>query len=1179
MPSLVATLASYTPAHIVSSAPAAGTATPKPTRETFEGAVLFADISGFTALTERLAARGIAGSEDLTRLLNGYLGQLVDEVLDAGGDIVKFAGDALLAIWPARPDLGPAVHRAAACAARVQARLHNQSVAPDVTLSLKLAIGAGPITCFTLGGIFGRFEFVVTGGPLRQCGLGNDLARPGQVVVSGEAWSLLQGHASAAPLEGGAVLLQSVSPPAATRTANPATLTPASTAAPLLRAFIPAAIRSRLDAGQSDWLGELRRVSVIFLNLPGLTHETTLERAQEIMTTLQQNLYRFEGSINKISVDDKGASLVAALGLPPLAHEDDPDRASLAALAMQGALARLGVESAAGVTTGVAFCGTVGSERRREYTLMGDVVNLAARLMQHARTSALPVIADAATRTAAGDRIDFVSLPEVRVKGKAGAITIARPTGLREIAADSAGEEAGPPAAPIVERDRERALLRERLSALAENGTGSWIHFEGDAGIGKSALIADGATKARAAGVRALVGGGDSVESSTPYFAWRRPLAALFGITGAAKTSAPTLVLGRLPADERVLAHAPLLGPVLGIPWEDNELTAPLAGQARANATGALVARVLAVAAMARPLAIVLEDLHWFDGGSHALLRAVAEQVKNAVLITTSRPVPAPVPPDYAATLAAPGIENHPLGRMSEGAVLTLAARRIGAGALPPAIADLIRTRADGNPFFAEELALAMRDRALVEVAAGVCTVAPGAGDPAGWAIPTTVQGVILSRIDRLAPQQQLTLKVASVVGHVFRFRTLLEVHPVGADAAVVGHELKMLDGLDLTPLERPEPDLAYVFKHITTQEVAYELLPFEQRRTLHRAVAEWFEQTHAGELFRFYPLLAHHWTRAVDDRTPDEGTLRKAVDYHRLAGDQAARAFMNAEAIRAYEAALGEVGRLPPGSARDRLELSIALPLGAVLIATRGYGAPAVLQTYARARALCEHLGDDALLFTALRGLWAFHIGRAEFHTARGLAEQLLGLALKGPDQRLLLEAHRTLGNTAFWLGELDAAREHMQSGIETYHPLLHTGLAFEYGQDPDVANRGMQGWPLALMGKHDEALARGQEALARGRELNHPYSLGYALVHDTCVKQYLGMVEEADAGADATMALAGEKNFPNWLLAGMAVKGWAMARKGQPGPGAEQVKMVVGLWRGVGSELCVPYFLTMQA
>ncbi|MCA1850288.1 MAG: adenylate/guanylate cyclase domain-containing protein, partial [Acidobacteria bacterium] len=428
MPALVETLTSYVPALITRRLAGNSNRFTEPTVERSSAAVLFADISGFTALTERLAARGPAGAEEMTHLLNTYFGQLVDLITSHGGDIVKFAGDAVLALWPttvAHEDLATLTRRVAQCGVAVQERLDDYEVAEGVRLSLKLAIGAGNISTIILGGVFDRWEPLVTGAPLAQVGAANDHAAAGQVILSPEAWALVKdtcvGHT-----EDGYVRLEAVRAPLPLQaTAQPVLGKEASAA---LRDFIPGAIRSRLDAGQTDWLAELRRVTIVFINLPDFKYDTPLLRSQEAMRALQTNLYRYEGSINKISVDDKGASLLAALGLPPLSHEDDAARGVRAALAMQADLRRGGFHSAIGVTTGQAFCGAVGSARRREYTLMGDVVNLAARLMQAAKSEG-DILCDEATAHAARgmSRLNFDSLPALKVKGKKERVAVYRP--------------------------------------------------------------------------------------------------------------------------------------------------------------------------------------------------------------------------------------------------------------------------------------------------------------------------------------------------------------------------------------------------------------------------------------------------------------------------------------------------------------------------------------------------------------------------------------------------------------------------------------------------------------------------------------------------------------------------------------------------------------------------------
>jgi tetratricopeptide (TPR) repeat protein len=220
---------------------------------------------------------------------------------------------------------------------------------------------------------------------------------------------------------------------------------------------------------------------------------------------------------------------------------------------------------------------------------------------------------------------------------------------------------------------------------------------------------------------------------------------------------------------------------------------------------------------------------------------------------------------------------------------LALACHRLGVDALPPAAANLIQQKAQGHPFFCEELAYALRDMGLIAIDGGSCRPAADV-DWSTVALPDSIQGVITNRIDRLGPTHQLTLKVSSVIGRLFPVRVLSDVFPIEPERPRLPELLAELSALDFTRLETPEPDLSYLFKHIIIQEVSYNMLLFAHRRQLHRSIATWYEQRHLEDLSPHYPLLAHHWGRAdVDD---------KAVDYLEAAGEQAMRGGAYSEAV-----------------------------------------------------------------------------------------------------------------------------------------------------------------------------------------------------------------------------------------------------------------------------------------
>jgi class 3 adenylate cyclase/tetratricopeptide (TPR) repeat protein len=843
-------------------------------RDQFPAAVLFADISGFTALAEQLAQRGPAGAEELTNLLNACFGDLVSLVARQGGDVVKFAGDALLALWPlARGDLAEATAQAAGCGLAMQERLLQAAdIARGERLSMRIGVGAGDVVTAHLGGVSGRWELLVAGPGTAQAIQAEPLASPGDVILSTEAFALLREECEGEPRPSGEAArpkgfrLTALRIPLAEHSTK---LPPAgqATTAAALRGYVPQAVLARLDAGQSEWLSELRRVSACFIGIADLadTEGPGLDRAHMAVRAVQELLGRYEGALNKLSVDDKGPTLLVAFGLPPLAHEDDPVRAVQAAVATKEALWARGVACSIGVATGRAFCGVVGSESRREYTMIGDVVNRGARLMQRAGED---VLCDAATRQAAEGRIAFEDLPPVKVKGRLEPIEVSRPTGRTHVERQIS---------EIVGRGTERSLLTQRIRA-ARAGRGGVVLIEGEAGIGKSRLVLDFLEQAEAHGVKAIVGSADAVESTTPYLAWRAIIEKVLELPANPEPRRARALEG-LRARTDLERLAPLLNDVVPLGIPSNEVTEQMDGQVRADNTRALLVGLLEMAAAQGPTVVVLEDAHWLDSSSWALAWGISQRVPDLLLVLVMRPLGELAPAEYGRLQRAPGTQLLRLDALPAEDSVALVCRRLSVGSLPAPVAELIHNRAGGNPFFTEELTYALRDTGAIVVADGECRIAPGA-DLDALSLPETVEGVVTSRIDRLLPPPQLVLKVASVVGHVFVQRIVSDIHPIPSDVPELTEHFATLHRLDLTAMEAPEPDPSWSFKHAITRDVAYNLMLFAQRRDLHRAAAEWYERNHGEELARFYPLLAHHWGRAE--------VAHKAIEYQVQSGEQA---------------------------------------------------------------------------------------------------------------------------------------------------------------------------------------------------------------------------------------------------------------------------------------------------
>ncbi|NJL34761.1 MAG: adenylate/guanylate cyclase domain-containing protein, partial [Chloroflexaceae bacterium] len=519
-PALLETFASYVPGLIIHYLTADPRPLTGPVAERFPAAVLLADISGFTALTEELTRSGPAGVEEVSSLLNRYFGILIDLIDDHGGDIVEFTGDGVIALWPtviSGETLAEATVRAVQCGLLVQQQIAAFTTVDNLHLTLRISIGAGEVLFATVGGALGRWELVVAGEPLTQASAAEHYTTPGDVVLSPEALALAHAYLDSTSLSDGFARVTAVPAPLL----PPVRAVPAITLTmlPAIRGYIPGAVLERLMADQAEWLAELRYVTVIFLCIDGLNYlaHDALEQVQLVMHTLQAALYHYEGSVNQFIVDDKGTVLVAAFGLPPLTHQHDAMLAVQAATAMHARLQQLGSASSSGIATGWVFCGARGNTRRRDYAMIGDVMNLAARLMQASvqmpHGDLPPVICDTTTYIGARSHLAFEQLPPIKVKGKSEPVAIYRPMG-RVLTTTRTRT-------PIIGRNRERTLLREQLDMLIAERIGGVVIIEGEVGMGKSRLISDVLEQAHELHVITLAGTGDAIEHNTSYHAWR----------------------------------------------------------------------------------------------------------------------------------------------------------------------------------------------------------------------------------------------------------------------------------------------------------------------------------------------------------------------------------------------------------------------------------------------------------------------------------------------------------------------------------------------------------------------------------------------------------------------------------------------------------------------------------
>jgi class 3 adenylate cyclase/tetratricopeptide (TPR) repeat protein len=867
----VAAFLPYVPAHVrehLARDPGADP-TAEVTRE--RAVVLFADISGFTPITEALATKGADGAEELTLILNRFFGHLIDTIEALGGDVAAFAGDAVTALFPG--DDAVAAERAVSAATAVQAMTQTLGTVETSVgvfdLACKIGIGVGDVV-ETSGGVFGdRLTPIVIGDPLNVAAEAEHRAGPGDIVVDPSITSLLPAIGWRADPDGFSWIEDATSRELSLAGTDRAPAQPRAEAAGTLASFLHPAIAARIRAGHRRFIGEHRRVTLLFIGLPG---PGAIQELCDYVHRLTETIVGFEGHLLHVDAGDKGLKAIALFGAP-IAHGDDETRALRCALTIQGLPSRGGVS--VGAATGVTFCGEVGGLQRATYTAIGDTVNVAARLMQAAKPGQIllagPLPEDRATL------LEVEPLEPLQVKGRNAPVTPLELRGVRK-GIGPLGERVYHHA--LVGRDEELATA-DAWIGRALDGTGGVLAILGEAGSGKSRLAAEVAAHAAAIGLRVHLGANPSYGATEPYLPWRTIVGSALGPLGTETRSAVDAVSAIDPA---LAGRAPLLSPVLDIAIEDSDVTEGLLPQLRDELLPSFLVDLITGGG---PALIVLEDVHQMDAASWDVLEAFARTSgsKPLLVLVTARTAPGAADP-IARLGDVVEVTTVALGRLDDDAVRSFVQERtkalFGRRRVPPALVDLAVARSGGNPFFLEELLYLIRDRGV---------------DPSDSAAlralesPGSVSSLVLARIDALPEREQTTLKVASVLGRRFRADWLWGATPALGTPDEVRASLDRLEHLQMiAPIDPDE----YLFRHAILRDAAYGSLSVGLRRELHGDLGRFLEHTHEEDLVPVVQALAFHFGETDD--------VARQLRYFRMAADTARAAFANETALQWLE-------------------------------------------------------------------------------------------------------------------------------------------------------------------------------------------------------------------------------------------------------------------------------------
>ncbi|UCC62474.1 MAG: tetratricopeptide repeat protein, partial [Anaerolineae bacterium] len=637
------------------------------------------------------------------------------------------------------------------------------------------------------------------------------------------------------------------------------------------------------------------------------------DRADEITSILNRHftamkdvIHKYGGIVNKVDSYAVGYRIMALFGAP-IAHEDDPVRAVHAALEMQEAVkpfadlptsaGRFSLKQRIGVNTGYVFAGNLGSALRQEYSVMGDEVNLTSRLMGIAGEGQVLVSRSTAQRVEG--LFEWCELKPARVKGKR------QPVRCYHVFRSTVGQADRVTAQGDFYGRQEELKVAQALIDGALGGQGAVLDISGDPGVGKSRLATEIGAYASRRGMAVLRGAALSYGRSLPYLPWLSVLHRLLGLWERDSESPQHRrhqLIGAL--DEAGLADwAPVVGAVLGIDLAETPLTASLDAQLRQQRFFDVVLHLIRQHANHSPLLLVLDDMQWADAVSLDLATYLARNAPAWPLLFILVHRPDLDSPPWRAGEACHTLQ---IDEMDDQTSLALARSALGNLDLTPSLSRLILDRAQGNPLFVEEITHALSESKAIQRGVGEDGHRAWvlADNTSGLQVPTTLAGLIMSRIDRLEATERRLLQVASVIGVTFHPPALSRVYPYGDLDGTLNDRLTRLIQLDLTLFSPPDE---YSFKHTLTQEVAYESLSFARRRELHVRVGEDIEQRQASDLPEHYGVLARHFEKGL--------VFAKAFDYLVRAGHRARDGFANEAALDHYRRALAIADKQDPAS------------------------------------------------------------------------------------------------------------------------------------------------------------------------------------------------------------------------------------------------------------------------
>lgn len=889
--------------------------------------------------------------------------------------------------------------------------------------------------------------------------------------------------------------------------------------------YIPKHLAEKILGNKASLEGERKQVTVLFADVSGFTALSEKLDPEDVRALMNkcfeiiiEEVHRYEGTINQFAGDG-----VMALFGAPVALEDHPYRAVNAALAIQKGLKTYGealkkesgidLRMRIGLNTGLVVVGSIGNDLRMDYTAIGDTVNLASRLQNLADPGKI-LISENTQKPVSGY---FLTRPlgEVQVKGKSEPIKayeVIRASGART----RIDVEVERGLTPFTGRERELSTLKDRLRETKE-GRGHIVFIVGELGVGKSRLPLEFRKALSGENVSWLEGRCISFGKSISYLPLIEILKRGFRIDESdneeeiiRKVEEGTLLLGN-----DLEPIIPYLKYLLSVDPGETSILSMDAQQRRAQTFEAL-RKIILQGSQIQPLVLVIEDLHWIDKTSEEFLIFLADSLATApvLLLLTYRP-------DYSHSLGERTYHTRiVLHNLTREESVRMAESLLENSGLPDELRDLITRKGKGNPFFIEEVIKSLLEIEALKKTENKYVLTKKISEVY---IPDTIQDIIMARIDRLDENHKKTIQTASVIGREFAFRLLKKVSDLKEKLEDFLRDLKHLE---IIYEKGFHPELAYMFKHVLTQEVAYNSLLLQRRKELHRLIGMAIEELYADKLEGQFEVLAHHYYLSEN--------WEKAFEYLLRSGDKAKAAYATREALEYYDKALKVAQRLPSES--DAVKNTMILIYGG-----RGqvFGLSA---EYDRAivdfqqmlewskQAGNRHQEGEALYNLGWAHWWKLTI--EDIERAMNYSEQALSIAKELDDKKLLVKSLSTIALVYQARGTLDEGDRVLQESIE-----ISRAIGYNHAMPSNLFNLGIQAhW----RGDAKTAIMHGKEGLEVSKEVRDGfYTLRsmFILGLGFCEK---GDYDEALSVLQDGLSLANEVRNGFHLAALPTVMGW---------------------------------------